>query len=267
MKQVLLTWCLAQSLTGCNKAKPPDPTGSAAGSSTAAVTTGSGSAGSGSAGSVAGSAGSGFAGSGSGSASADVDPAIAEEAARRKGKKTGLGAPGEKPEVVVEDLLRAIATGKLASKQFIDPKYGVIERISMPGGSDKPVPPVKRTLCRAAAETRTTEYVKAMVDADAKNKADDVSQITCRNEFADKDDHEFGANEMGDKPSGAVPMKQVTCGTSSAGEWSEIAHVVWLPDADRGFRIAAIVSTEGGAITGSLWHDVADELKHAKPCK
>jgi hypothetical protein len=106
-----------------------------------------------------------------------------------------------------------------------------------------------------------------MVEAEQAGKKDDDNQVMCTNEFADKDDPEFGADEMGDKPLGAVPMKHVTCGGMGAGEWSEIRHVEFVPDADRGFRIAAIVSTEGGAITGKLWHEVATEMKAAAPCK
>jgi hypothetical protein len=252
------------SIVACKKDKPADPvttgTGSAKdpGPGSAAVAPGSGS------GSGAGSAVT--AGSGSGSAE-PVDPSAAAEAARRKGKKTGLGAADEKPEVIIEDLIRAIGNGKAPIARFVDPKLGVVERISMPGGAEKPNPEIKKVHCAAAAETEAMKYIKNVVEAEAKHKADDVAQLSCWNEFADKDDPDFGADEMGDKPAGGVPMKHITCGTSSGGEWSEIAHVVWVPDATRGFRIAAIVSTEGGAITGKLWHEVATQLKAAKPCK
>ncbi|MEO8703792.1 MAG: hypothetical protein ABI867_27325 [Kofleriaceae bacterium] len=245
---------LALSVVACKKEKPAD-SGVKATPGSAEVAPGSGSA-----------TGPATAGSGSGSAIVDDDPNAAEEAARRKGKKTGI-ADGEKPEVITEELLRAIGTGKTPIKRFIDPKLGVVERIHMPGATDKPNPDIKRTLCGATAETDTAKYLKTAVDAEAAHKSDDYAQLVCWNEFADKDDPDFGADEMGDKPAGAVVMKHVTCGTTSAGEYSEIAHVVWLPDAERGMRIAAIVSTEGGAITGKLWHEVATELKAAKPCK
>jgi hypothetical protein len=49
------------------------------------------------------------------------------EAARRQGKRTGLGAPDELPEVVVEALIAAIAEGKVPATRFIDPAEGYLE--------------------------------------------------------------------------------------------------------------------------------------------
>ncbi len=240
--------------------------GSAIGSAAAPGGAGSNGAGSG--------AGSANAGSGSGAGSAagsnagpgsDVGSGTAEEAARRKDKKTGLGAPDEKPEVIVEDLLREIASGKVSAKRFVDPKRGVVERISMPGGSDKPSPEIKKRSCNDA---RATAYIKSMVAAETKGKADELHQISCLNEFAAKDDPDFGSDEMGETPAGAVPMKQVTCVAGpGGGEYDEIFHVVFVPDAERGFRIAAVVSTEQGANTGKLWFEVATEIASPKPCK
>ena len=268
------TWlalvCVA--LGSCDGCKEPRVSGA-----TATIGSGSGSgAGSGSSGSgsatIASSAktGPGSATTGSRSDSTgSTDPDVAAEAARRKGKRTGLGGVDDKPEAIGENLVRAIGSGKAAAKRFIDPKRLVIERIAMPGGGDNKLPEVDKTLCGDAAERRVTAYLKAMVDAEANADAknlDDGSRIHCSNEFADTDDPEFGANEMAEKPPAAVPMKQVTC-WAGEGEWNEISHVVWLPDAERGFRIGAIVSTEGGANTGMLWHEIAVALKAAKPCK
>jgi hypothetical protein len=195
---------------------------------------------------------------------AELDPDD-PDAARRTGKKTGLGAPDDKPEVIVEDLLRALAEGKVPASRFIDPKLGVIERIHLPGGSDEPAPEIKKHRCKDA-DKRATEYVKAMVKASG--SGGDEGGMVCNNAFASTDDPEFGADEMGDKPGGVVPMKHVTCaGGAAEGEYGEIFHVEWVPDAERGFRIAAIVSTETGATTGTLWADVAKQIKAAKPCK
>src|SRR5262245_9994712 len=96
MKQCTIVMAAIVAIAGCGKKgsdkdkEQPTPVASI----DAAATAGSGS----------GSAGSG---SGSGSvAVVDDDPAAAEETARRKDKKTGLGAPDEKPDVIVEDLVR-----------------------------------------------------------------------------------------------------------------------------------------------------------------
>jgi hypothetical protein len=262
-RALLLGAILAIASCGKKEKDKSDPaTGGGSGTATA---TASGDAAGGGSGSATGS------GSGSGSAEPDDDPmaqAKADEDARRKGKKTGLGAADEKPEVVVEDLIRGIASGKIAADRFLDPKKPVIERIKLPGGSDKPVPEIKGTHCGAKAKTKVADYIKRMVEAEAKGKADDVHQLWCNNAFADKDDPEFGADDMGDKPLAGVPMKHVSCVASGGGEYDEYFGVELLPDPALGFRIAAIVSVEGGDTSvGVLWHEVATELAAGKPCK
>ncbi|HEU0032214.1 MAG TPA: hypothetical protein VFQ53_16380 [Kofleriaceae bacterium] len=250
---------LGFGLAGCKKEKPGTATGVGTGSapvaSDAATTTGSGS-------------GSG-AGSGAGVAMVDareVDPDEAAELARRKGKATGLASATEKPAVITEELVRGIASGKVDVARFLDAKQPVVERIVMPGGMDKPVPEVKRTLCGAAAEKRVVAYVKQMVEREAKDHKDELHEIGCSNAFAEQEDPEFGADEMGNKTK-TVPMKHVVCSSSSAGEYDEIMRIEWVPDAARGFRIAAIVSTEGGAINKTLWYEVATAIAKPKPCK
>lgn len=49
-----------------------------------------------------------------------------DEADVRAGKRTGLGAPDEKPEVATEDFVRGLLRGNLLWPRFIDPALGVL---------------------------------------------------------------------------------------------------------------------------------------------
>lgn len=272
MSKVSWIVLFALAFTACKK-KAEVSTGSGSGSDSAAAgsgalggsgsaSSGSGSAsgsgsGSGSAAAGSGSAGSAAAGSGSDDDNADLE--------FRKGKKTGLGGPDEKPEVITEDLIRKLGTGGMPVARFIDPKLGVHQRIVMPGGAEKPVPSVIKDHC-GDAEKVVAAYLKAMVDRETRGKADDDGQISCSNEFATKPDPDFGKDDGAEPEIPGVPLQNVTCGSSGAGEYDELRNVIWVPDATRGFRIAAIVSTEQGARFGKVFVDAAKSIAAAK-CK
>ena len=254
--RTLLAVCGAAALVlGCGKSKGSAPSGdpgSAAAAGSGSVIAGSGSAGSGSAGS--GSAGSGSAvATGSGSAGSAV--ANLEEA-RRAGKHVGLAA-GEKPEVITEELVAALATGKADLQRFLDPTAGVFEYISLPGGRAKLEPDVKRQLC-AKKPSRVGQYVEAMVTAASRGASNGEQPMSCNNEFL--------ATDPGDQ--GAFRVRYAICGYTPSGEYGESRHVVWVPDAARGVRIAAIFSTEVGVNnTDGVWSGVGAELEAPKPCK
>jgi hypothetical protein len=57
----------------------------------------------------------------------DGNSAEPEEADVRAGKRTGLGAPDEKPEVATEDLARGLLRGTVSWPRVIDPRLGVLE--------------------------------------------------------------------------------------------------------------------------------------------
>ena len=260
--------CLALALVGgCSKKKEPTPSAGSGTGSAAGSAAGSGSDAGSAAGSGAGS-GSAAAGSGAGSAGSADDDGLAEwrakEMPRREGKKTGFGAPDEKPEVVTEDLLRKIAAGEVPVKRFIDPKLGVYDWTSMPGGSDKPKADVKTQRC-ADAEKEVAGFIKKLVDRETATKGE--TAITCGNEFVATEDPNFGADEMGEKPKHAVPHKHATCVQAGLGEYDAVYWIVWQPDAERGLHISAIVGTEQGAINKNLAADLSVALKTAKPCK
>lgn len=246
-----------------SQAAPAGSVASPAGSGSAAAgSTGSSSAGSAAADGVAGTGGA--VGSVS-TADTDEQWPSAEERERRNGKRTGLGGPDEKPEVIVEYLIRAIAAGKVPAKRFIDPKLGVIERISLPGGADKPVPDVKRHTC---GDARATSYIKGMVEAEVRGKATDLYALHCNNQYATVEDPAFGTDPTADKPGTPVPLEHVTCMTGPGpDEYAELFSVVFVPDPKLGLRLAAIVSTEQGANAGKVWAEVATDIKRNKPCK
>lgn len=273
MRRSLLLSLILVAAAGCKKkssesSAPAPTTTQAAPAGSGASPASSGSAAVASAGSEP--AGSAAAGTGSAVGSASTDDTdeqwpSAEERERRNGKRTGLGGPDEKPEVIVEDLIRAIAAGKVPAKRFIDPKLGVIERISLPGGADKPVPDVKRHTC---GDARATSYIKAMVEAEVRGKATDLYALHCNNQYATVEDPAFGTDPTADKPGPPVPLEHVTCMTGPGpDEYAELFSVVFVPDPKLGLRLAAMVSTEQGANAGKVWAEVATDIKRNKPCK
>ena len=199
----------------------------------------------------------------------------AREKARRRGKKTGLGAPDEKPEVVVEELLRAIAAGKVDVRRFLDPDRVVLDMTSMPGASEDGGTEEKHLLCDGARRM-VLEQIKHMVKKEKEiSKWEPTGKITCGHEFAHHPDPSFtavrgwrarspwhGTNHSDEelqnlKARDLTPLIHVRCSLKTGGEWAEDLHLDWVPDPRLGWRIAALITNEVGALDGDLWFQAA----------
>jgi hypothetical protein len=184
-------------------------------------------------------------------AAAPVDAAVAptpaprdapDEASLRKGKRTGLGAADEKPEVLTEDLIRALASGKVDLARFIDPKRPPVEASSVSTPCDDP----KDKDCGYKPHGLGKGYLAAMVKA---GSAEDERKLTCDNRFAATPDPAWGARDrFGELEDGAkaTPARYLTCSVFGGGEWAESFHVLFVPDEARGLRMVAQVSQDVG---------------------
>jgi len=196
------------------------------------------------------------------------DDADDDEAALRKGKPTGLGAPDELPEVATEDLIRALAAGKIAPARLIDPAAGIAETIIMPGGGDKPEPEIHRRRCGKQADKLLLQVAKAMARREADGKADGDHAIECSNSFLAAPDPDFGKWEIDDakRARPARPLRHASCGASAAVEYDSIFDLILVPDGQGKLHVAAILEWESGMNPEGPYASLADDL--AKPgCK
>ena len=175
-------------------------------------------------------------------------PAKPTEDQLRSGKHLGL-TTGELPEVVSEELIRAIAAGKVKLDRVVDPKHAVI--VDAVGVSSPCTPGDKK--CEKANASRfkprkPLAYLQAMVKAaGATNGADG---LTCTNEYLVDADPSFGTlTNKGDVDGkrAATPLRYATCSVPGPAEYAEGFHVLFVPDATRGVRLAAVVSSEVGS--------------------
>lgn len=195
------------------------------------------------------------------------------EAAARQGKRTGLGAADEVPEVVVEALIAAIAEGKVPAARFVDPAEGYLEHIIMPGAMEKADPDVIKRHCGAKAATRFTDDAKTLMREQAEGKKDPAyvdHELICSNEFLATADPTFGARPDpagGDAPVGGTPWKYALCRSGGAGEYDANYELLFAPDATRGVRVVGMLTWEGGMNPDAVWPDFAKDALKVGACK
>lgn len=177
------------------------------------------------------------------------------------------GAPASKPEntarapdkidVISEALVYQIADGKLLAERFIDPRKHVVHYINVPGAAadfgPQPghVPFTNDKLCGAAAATTATAYIKQMV-------AHEKQLLESANDLPD---YKLTCHGV-DSPKGSVE-----CRVRNGGEYDQDFAVYFVPDPDRGFRLAALFSFEGGAQPQHDYDALEVALAAPSPCK
>ncbi len=211
-------------------------------------------------------------------AAAPVDAVAADpEAALRAGRKTGLGAPGEPPEVATEALIVAIADGTVPAAQLIDPARGFVEHRILPGAGEGPGVEVKKQHCGKPAAAALLRYAKELVmeqtrssEREAETPPGERSHvIRCANQFVATPDPHFGGSggdEGGGARTGGQAFAYALCQSPGAGEYDAAFELVFTPDAGRGLRAVGMLVWELGAIPD--WAAFAtDALKAGKVCK
>lgn len=205
-------------------------------------------------------------------APAAVDEVEPDEDELRDGKKTGLGAAGDKPEVLVEALVIAIAEGKVAADRFVDPARGFIEHVILPGAAEVSDPDVKVRHCGKKAAAALKEYATTMVAKQkegAKYGPDEADHVLlCDNTYLAEDDPEFGGtyDPDTDKTTGGHKLRYAVCGSSGAVEWDANYELVFVPDDARGLRVVGMLVWESG-VNQVPWSGFANEAVKPGGCK
>jgi hypothetical protein len=201
--------------------------------------------------------------------------------ARRRGKKTGLGSPDEKPDTITEELVRALGRGKVDIKRFLDPERAVFEMVSLPGASDTVPGLEEKHLWCGKARREVTKYLRHLIQTEDRIiKEEDEFYLTCDDQRGHRPDPDFrglrrreaaktggGKKHTKTKPEGkSIPITHISCSLQTGPEWSEYLHIEWVPDRERGWRIAAIVTTEVGDDDHLVWEEVASALVSEHRC-
>lgn len=156
----------------------------------------------------------------------DVDPDPGrdpDEATLRAGKRTGLGAPDERPEVATEELIEAIVAGTVPWSRVVDPVRGVVE-LRLPADSATPSAVARR--CGASLTAALDALTAAMKAAAAGGLG---YALDCDNLGLTVPD-----------PSGAAPA--ATCSLESPAAGTIIVDLVFVPDAALGLRLVGVAN-------------------------
>jgi hypothetical protein len=203
-----------------------------------------------------------------------VDAPDDPEVGRRAGKKTGLGAADEPVEVATEDLIKALAEKKVDAARLVDPAAGVYELWNMPGaGEGKPPPKRSKRHCGKKAVALVAKEAAFWIDRQKRYPDEpDMYAIECSNEFVATADPTFGAIGGGDGESPPVkpghPLKYAVCYERGAGEYDDSPSIYFVPDASGQLKVAAILTTEVGAMDFTELNELSAQLaKTGKLCK
>lgn len=88
-----------------------------------------------------------------------------DEAAVRAGKRTGLGAPDERPEVATEPLVRALVRGEAPWAKVVDAGRGVIELRARPATETAPADEQVAHRCGAALDQALADLAAGVTGA------------------------------------------------------------------------------------------------------
>lgn len=154
--------------------------------------------------------------------SADPDePSGGDEATLRTGKRTGLGAPDERPEVATEEFVGALLSGAQPWTRVVDPRFGVVELRTLDGDS-KVVAASMGRQCGAAIEPALARLGKAASTALASTTFG--YQLSCDN--------------SGLVTPGGIAV--ATCSIDSDADGGYGFDLLLVPDATLGLRLIGI---------------------------
>lgn len=144
-----------------------------------------------------------------------------DEAALRAGKRTGLGAPDERPEVATEEFVGALLAGAQPWSRVVDPRFGVVELRTLDGDS-KIVAATMGRQCGAALEPALARLGQAASAALASTSLG--YQLTCDN--------------SGLTTPGGIAV--ATCSIDADADGGNGFDLLLVPDATLGLRLIGI---------------------------
>jgi|JI10StandDraft_1071094.scaffolds.fasta_scaffold03781_8 hypothetical protein len=151
------------------------------------------------------------------------DPAptdAVDEATLRAGKRTGLGAADERPEVAVEEFAQALLTGAQPWARVVDPAVGVVELRTLDSDGQVVAATMGRR-CGAEADAALARLAKAA--SAALGRTVQGYRLTCDN------------SGLGD--AAPVALCSIDADDEQNGQGFDL---VLVPDAVRGLRLVGI---------------------------
>lgn len=150
------------------------------------------------------------------------EPAISDEPALRAGKRTGLGAADERPEVAVEDFVQALLAGTQPWSRVVDPATGVVELRTL-DEAGQPAAAAMGRRCGADADAALARLAKLSTAALAQTAQG--YRLSCDN------------GGLADTPSVAL------CSIDADDEDNGLGFdLVFLTDGARGLRLAGVTA-------------------------
>lgn len=162
-----------------------------------------------------------------------AQPIPAEEAARRAGQATGLGAGAPPPAVIVEPMVVALATGQASLSAILDARGGVVEVGFDPRGT-----PRVRHQCGGAARDLAATYLGRAVDRQLGGGA----PLACDNQYV-------AAPAPAGDPRAALGRHAV-CRSPGADDGGAADGLVFTAGADGALRLKVVIAlTPGRTVT------------------
>lgn len=149
------------------------------------------------------------------------DPTGADEATLRTGKRTGLGAPDERPEVATEEFVGALLSGAQPWSRVVDPRFGVVELRTLDGDS-KVVTATMGRQCGAALEPALARLGKA------------ASAALASTTFG----YQLACDNSGLVTPGGIAV--ATCSIDSDADGGYGFDLLLVPDATLGLRLIGV---------------------------
>lgn len=154
-------------------------------------------------------------------ADAPDEAAGPDETTLRAGKRTGLGAPDERPEVATEEFVAALLSGAQPWSRVVDPRFGVVELRTLDGDS-KVVAATMGRQCGAALAPALARLGKAATTALA----------------ATTFGYRLSCDNSGLTTPGGIPV--AACAIDSDADGGFGFDLLLVPDATLGLRLIGI---------------------------
>lgn len=169
-----------------------------------------------------------------------------DEATVRAGKRTGLGAADERPEVAVEEFAQALLTGAQPWARVVDPAVGVVELRTLDGDGQVVAATMGRR-CGAEADAALARLAKAATAALARTVQG--YRLTCDN--------------SGLAEAAPVALCSIDADDEQNGQGFDL---VLVPDAVRGLRLVGITLLDATPPPAELADAYDAELGAATRC-
>ncbi|MEZ4398877.1 MAG: hypothetical protein R3B06_02600 [Kofleriaceae bacterium] len=146
---------------------------------------------------------------------------VPDEATLRAGKRTGLAAADERPEVATEALAEALLAGQVPWTRLVDPARGVVELRTVDTAGHARAPALERR-CGTDADAALAAWTAGVTQALATPALG--YRLTCDNS--------------------GLAEGAALCSVDADAEGAFAFDLVLVPDAERGLRVAGLTALD-----------------------